>query len=222
MNSSSWTRAASRYATRGQSPVFLVPKHNRNDSVCWFIPAPAVIRPRSTPIRAIPTGCQSPIGERCCSTGLSYQPDAVIAIGDHVYWDLRSPVGSTNLGNSPIARKLVGEFARSEPILGTDNERKLKLVCTPQIRDLYGTMFRSTPVFFVQDDHDYFENDEATEAMVTFPPDDFMLRLARTTQALYYPEFLPDAGRPTGLPGSAVPTICRNLTEPCVTASCSK
>ena len=141
-------------------------------------------------------------------TGLSYQPDAVIAIGDHVYWDLRSPVGSTNLGNSPVARKLVGEFARSEPIFGTDNERKLKLVCTPQIRDLYGTIFRSTPVFFVQDDHDYFENDEATEAMVTFPPDDFMLRLARTTQALYYPEFLPDAGRPT--------RIARQRARPCV------
>jgi PhoD-like phosphatase len=138
-------------------------------------------------------------------TGLSYQPDAVIAIGDHVYWDLRSPVGSTNLGNSPVARKLVGEFARSEPILGTDNERKLKLVVTPQLRDLYGTIFRSTPVFFVQDDHDYFENDEATEAMVTFPPDDFMLRLARATQGLYYPEFLPDSGRPRGLPGSGAP-----------------
>jgi hypothetical protein len=138
-------------------------------------------------------------------TGLSHQPNAVIAIGDHVYWDLRSPVGSTNLGNSAVARRLVGEFARSEPVLGTDNERKLKLVVTPQIRDLYGTIFRSTPVFFVQDDHDYFENDEATEAMVTFPPDDFMLRLARATQGLYYPEFLPASGRPRGLPGSGPP-----------------
>ena len=133
-------------------------------------------------------------------TGLSYKPDAMIAIGDHVYWDLRSPVGSVMLGNAPEAQKLVGQFTRDMPVLGTDNERKLKLVVTPQICDLYGTDFRSTPVFFVQDDHDYFENDEATEQMVTFPPDDFMLRLARATQRLYYPEFLPDASRPLGLP----------------------
>lgn len=139
------------------------------------------------------------------ATGLSYKPDAVIAIGDHVYWDLRSPVGSLNLGDSPVARKLVGQFDRSQPALGTDNERKLKLVVTPQVCDLYGTLFRSTPVFFVQDDHDYFENDEATERMVTFPPDDFMLRLARATQRLYYPEFLPDASRPAGLPGAGAP-----------------
>ena len=134
--------------------------------------------------------------------GLSYEPDAVIAIGDHVYWDLRAPVGSVMLGNAPEARKLVGEFMRSAPILGTDNERKLKLVVSPQICDLYGTDFRSTPMFFVQDDHDYFENDEATDQMVTFPPDDFMLRLARASQRLYYPEFLPDSNRPAGLPSS--------------------
>jgi hypothetical protein len=98
-------------------------------------------------------------------------------------------------------------------VLGTDNERKLKLVVTPQICDLYRTDFRSTPVFFVQDDHDYFENDEATEQMVTFPPDDFMLRLARATQRLYYPEFLPDAARPDGLPSSGNPDRARGVSE---------
>jgi hypothetical protein len=146
-------------------------------------------------------------------TGLSYKPDAVIAIGDHVYWDLRSPVGSINLGNSAVARKLIGEFSRSEPVLGTDNERKLKLVVTPQVCDLYGTVFRSTPVFFLQDDHDYFENDEATGQMVTFPPDDFMMRLARATQALYYPEFLPDLKRPRGLPGASAPDRAPGVSE---------
>ena len=147
------------------------------------------------------------------SAGLSHKPDAVIAIGDHVYWDLRSPVGSINLGHSPVALKLVGEFARAEPVIGTDNERKLKLVVTPQVCDLYGTLFRSTPVFFVQDDHDYFENDEATPEMVTFPPDDFMLRLARATQMLYYPEFLPDHGRPRGLPGSSAAGRANGVSE---------
>jgi hypothetical protein len=146
-------------------------------------------------------------------TGLSYKPNAMIAIGDHVYWDLRSPVGSLMLGNAPEAQKLVGQFTRDLPVVGTDNERKLKLVVTPQICDLYGTDFRSTPVCFVQDDHDYFENDEATEQMVTFPPDDFMLRLARATQRLYYPEFLPDAGRPVGLPSSGAADRAPDVAE---------
>ena len=146
-------------------------------------------------------------------TGLSHKPDAVIAIGDHVYWDLRAPVGSVMLGNSPEARKLVGEFTRSAPVLGTDNERKLKLVVTPQVCDLYGTDFRSTPVFFVQDDHDYFENDEATEQIVTFPPDDFMLRMARASQRLYYPEFLPDRNRPVGLPSSGAADCAPETSE---------
>ncbi len=147
------------------------------------------------------------------ATGLSYKPDAMIAIGDHVYWDLRSPKGSINLGDSPVARQLVGQFDRAQPALGTENERKLKLVVSPQVCDLYGTLFRSTPVFFVQDDHDYFENDEATEQIVTFPPDDFMLRMARATQRLYYPEFLPDANRPLGLPSAGAPDRAPGVAE---------
>ncbi len=147
------------------------------------------------------------------TTGLSYKPDAMVAIGDHVYWDLRSPKGSINLGDSPVAHKLVGQFDRSQPALGTENERKLKLVVNPQVCDLYGTLFRSTPVFFVQDDHDYFENDEATEQIVTFPPDDFMLRMARATQRLYYPEFLPDANRPSGLPSAGAPDRAPGVAE---------
>jgi len=150
---------------------------------------------------------------RLLENGLRQRPDAVVAIGDHVYWDLRSPKASLHLGASPAARKVVGDFERSAPVLGTDNERKLKLAVTPQIADLYGALFRSTPVFFMQDDHDYFENDEATEQMVTFPPDDFMLRLARATQRLYYPEFLPEAGRPAGLPGASPPDRAPAVSE---------
>jgi hypothetical protein len=155
-------------------------------------------------------------------TGLACKPDAVVAIGDHVYWDLRAPVGSVMLGNSPEARKLVGEFTRSAPVLGTDNERKLKLVVTPQVCELYGTDFRSTPMFFVQDDHDYFENDEATEQIVTFPPDDFMLRMARASQRLYYPEFLPDKNRPAGLPSSSAVDCPAGVSESFGTLRCGK
>ncbi|MBI1356847.1 MAG: hypothetical protein GC160_21115 [Acidobacteria bacterium] len=146
-------------------------------------------------------------------TGLSYEPDALIAIGDHVYWDLLSPGGRINLGGSEALRALVGDFDRSAPVLGTDNEGKLKIAVNGQIPDLYGTLLRSTPVFFVQDDHDYFENDEATEQMVTFPPDNFALRLARATQRMYYPEFLPSPGRPLGLPGGSPPDRAPGVSE---------
>ena len=40
----------------------------------------------------------------------------------------------------------------------------------PQIADLYGTMLRSLPVFFLQDDHDYFEGDAATDRWCRFHP----------------------------------------------------
>jgi hypothetical protein len=88
-------------------------------------------------------------------------------------------------------------------VLGTQNEEVLKRSVGPQVAELYGTMLRSTPAFFLQDDHDYFDNDEADDKLVTFPPDPFMLSLARASQLLYYPEFLPDAGRAAGLPSAS-------------------
>jgi len=135
--------------------------------------------------------------------GLSFRPDAMIANGDHVYWDLLSPVGSRLLGAAPEAVKAAGTFDRSAIVLGSDNETVLKRAAGPQIVPEYGTDFRSTPVFFLQDDHDYFDNDEATDEVVTFPPSYFMLQLARATQGIYYPEFLPDSARPLGLPWSS-------------------
>jgi hypothetical protein len=137
--------------------------------------------------------------------GLAYQPDAVIANGDHVYWDQRTWLES----NNPAIRKAAAEFYKkigmfdtTQPVLGTENERALTAAVDPQIAQLYGTRLRSTPVFFLMDDHDYFENDEAEDNFVTFPPDHFDLSLARTVQDMYYPEFLPDTGRSLMLPGS--------------------
>src|SRR5258705_2481459 len=43
-------------------------------------------------------------------SGLSFQPDAMVANGDHVYWDLLAPVGSRLLGAAPEAV----QTARSE------------------------------------------------------------------------------------------------------------
>jgi hypothetical protein len=140
---------------------------------------------------------------RLLRRALRLAPDAVIANGDHVYWDLLAPVNARLLGASPEAIKTAGTFDRSALVLGSDNEGVLKRAAGPQIVPVYGTDFRSTPVFFLQDDHDYFDNDEATDEAVTFPPSHFMLHLARATQNIYYPEFLPDAARPLGLPYSS-------------------
>jgi hypothetical protein len=143
------------------------------------------------------------VRRRLLARAMSFEPDAVVANGDHVYWDLRSERADL-LGMSPAAVAYAGVFDRTRPVLGTSNEEVLKKAVGPQVAELYGTMMRSTPVFFLQDDHDYFETDEADDTLVTLPPDAFMLNLARVSQLLYYPEFLPNAHRGLGLPsGSA-------------------
>jgi hypothetical protein len=143
------------------------------------------------------------VRNRLLRRALTFQPDAVVANGDHVYWDLLSPAGGPRQGASDVAKSIAGTFARSALVFGTSNETVLKRAAVPQIVPVYGTDFRSTPVFFLQDDHDYFENDEATDEIVTFPPSAFMMQLARATQRLFYPEFLHDAARPLGLPWSS-------------------
>ena len=109
------------------------------------------------------------VRNRLLRRGLSFQPNAVVANGDQVYWDLLAPVGG-RVYQTPDAVKLAGSFDRSAIVLGGDNETVLKRAAGPQIVPVYGTDFRSTPVFFMQDDHDYFDNDEATDEIVTFPP----------------------------------------------------
>ncbi len=141
------------------------------------------------------------VRQKLLQRALSYAPDALIANGDQVYWDLLAPKASPRLGASKAALEYA-RFDRSAPILGGANESALLRAAGEQISPLYGTLCRSTPVFFLQDDHDHFDNDEATDEIVTFPPDNFMLQAARATQRLWYPEFLPDPNRSPGLPGS--------------------
>ena len=140
------------------------------------------------------------IRNRLLRRALTFQPQAMVANGDHVYWDLHSP-------RVPLERRdntRLKSFDRSALIFGNKNETVLKIAAGPQIAPVYGTDFRSTPVFFLQDDHDYFDNDEAFDEIITFPPVWFQLQLARATQKLYYPEFLPDEDRPRGLPWGSV------------------
>jgi hypothetical protein len=153
-----------------------------------------------TGVEFVPTAVRQKLLQRA----LSYAPDALIANGDQVYWDLLAPKASPRLGASKAALEYA-RFDRSAPILGGANETALLRAAGEQISPLYGTLCRSTPVFFLQDDHDHFDNDEATDEIVTFPPDNFMLQAARATQRLWYPEFLPDPNRSPGLPGSDYP-----------------
>jgi hypothetical protein len=144
------------------------------------------------------------VRNRLLRRALSFEPAALVAIGDQVYWDLLAPQNAPTSGASPQAERLAGKFDRAALVLGSDNETVLKRAAGPQILPVYGTDFRSVPVFFMQDDHDYYDNDEATDEVVTFPPPYFSLQLARTTQSLFYPEYLPDVARPLGLPWSSV------------------
>src|SRR5437870_405404 len=154
----------------------------------------------------------SAVRNRLLRRGLSFQPDAAVANGDHIYWDQLAPLAGQY--NTPEAVRLAGgKFDRSGVVIGGDNESVLKRIGSAQIVSVYQMDFRSTPVFFVQDDHDYFDNDDATDDIVTFPPTYFMLQLARATQNLYYPEFLPDAARPLGLPWSAMGDRVGGLSE---------
>ena len=133
------------------------------------------------------------IRSRLLRRGLSFQPDAAVANGDHIYWD----VHQGRRGN-PGLLSVRGErsnFDFSAPVFGVDNEAALKLAAAPQIVPVYGTDFRSTPVFFLQDDHDHWDNDVASDEFVSFPVPWFQVQLARATQQLYYPEFLHDPNR---------------------------
>jgi hypothetical protein len=155
----------------------------------------------------------SALRRRLLQRGLSFKPDALIANGDQIYWDLRAPKASKGMGASALGKEIVGVFDRAQTVFGTPNEAVFRRATAPQIIPQYGALLRSTPVFFMQDDHDYFDNDEATDDIITFPPDHFMLELARATRQLYYPEYLPDANRPLGLPGASAADRAPGVAE---------
>ncbi len=136
------------------------------------------------------------IRQRLLRRGLSFSPQAAVANGDHIYWDLHTWQGDQAGELSPAGQQSNFDFAAR--VKGGSNEEAMKLAAGPQIAPLYGSAFRSTPVYFLQDDHDHWENDSP----LTYPVPWFQLQLARTTQQLYYPEFLPDATRSAGLPYS--------------------
>lgn len=175
-----------------------------------------------------------PLGTRIrlLNKALSLKLDVLISSGDQIYYDLRYDKSAKVMGGSPRSKAFAGVFDPSRPVLGTSNEEVLKKAVGPQIANVYGTACRSIPTFFLLDDHDYFENDIATEkdgfdiklllmawrspfyrGGVSFPPDELVLELARAAQRLYLPEFLPDEDRPLDLPGSNAPDQAPGVSE---------
>lgn len=170
---------------------------------------------------------------RLLKRALSFKPDAIVSSGDQIYYDLLYDKSSKVMGGSPRAKFYIGEFDRTKPVLGTENEDVLKKAAGPQIAYLYGASCRSIPTFFILDDHDYYENDIAEKEEtgiylpllflawrspfykggISFPPDDFMLDLGRTTQKLYLPEFLPDRNQPNDLPATGAADRANGVSE---------
>lgn len=138
------------------------------------------------------------IRNRILRRALSFAPDAVVANGDHIYWDLHQWRPGEDIGMLS-ERGRESNFNFNKGVFNDNNEIAMKIAVDQQIVPVYGTDFRSTPVFFLQDDHDHWENDHPT----TYPVTLFQLELARTTQQMYYPEFLADNTRPKDLPWSA-------------------
>ena len=148
---------------------------------------------------------------------LEKKPDLVVANGDHIYWDYHSWVDNMDNG---LAREAMyyflgryGHFNDEEPVLGTANESILRAIADEQIAGTYGVRFRSTPIIFVTDDHDYFDNDDATPEKVTFPPNKFHQQLRNNLQKFYFPEFIVEEDVDAQLPGAINNTSPRLSTH---------
>lgn len=135
--------------------------------------------------------------------GLSFNPDVVIANGDHIYWDRQTM-------DKGFLKKLVklrldniyGHLDLNTPMSSEKNLSTITQIADAQIAELYGCLLRSTPTYFLPDDHDLLENDEAHEDLVTLPPKLYGIEGQGLIQKLYYPEFLSDRNRPLNLPGA--------------------
>ncbi len=122
---------------------------------------------------------------------LSFRPDAVIANGDHVYWDQETAFSRpTGAAIREYYRNKTGLFDLGVAAASQANTDVLSKVGDAQIAELYGVAFRSTPMWFVRDDHDYFDNDQVIDGVPTFPPTPFRKALTDQLQAMFWPDLL--------------------------------
>jgi hypothetical protein len=85
----------------------------------------------------------SALRRRLLVRGLSFKPNALIANGDQVYWDLRAPQASKGSGASAKGIAFAGTFDRAQPVFGTANETAFLRATGPQIVPQYGALCRS-------------------------------------------------------------------------------
>lgn len=152
---------------------------------------------------------------RLLARGLSFEPDVVISNGDMIYWDIQTALNKAAplVDAVKTAWEKFGTLDFARPMGGGENQAILTRIGDDQIARLYGTSLRSIPSFFLTDDHDLFENDEATETLVTLPPDSGRIEAERVIQSMCYPEFLPEANRSPRLPGSSAADRRPGLSE---------
>jgi len=134
--------------------------------------------------------------------GLSFGPDVVIANGDHIYWDRKTM--KRGLAKKLLQKRtdnIYGKLDLTKAMSSEPNFEVIKNIADAQIAELYGCLLRSTPSYFIPDDHDLLENDEAHSDLITLPPDQYGIDGHHTIQKLYYPEFLPDTNRPSKMSG---------------------
>ena len=133
---------------------------------------------------------------------LSFKPDLAVANGDHVYWDLWTAL---RYRRDPALRAKTAEQYRQIAWIDEDqafdsetNRRSLNTIVGRQIASIYEDRFASTPLMFVTDDHDYFENDNAGSWGYTFPARPFIFGLYQRAAAMAHPFALgrPDIGDP--------------------------
>lgn len=156
------------------------------------------------------------IRQRLLARALSFAPDAMIAIGDQIYWDQKTQLEHRAPARSAATRAFyesVGMLDYNLPATAPRNEAAIKAACEPQIAHLYGVSLRSTPSYFVGDDHDYFENDEAWPDLVTLPPHAYQRSFARYLREIFLPEFLPDPERPDLLSGAGAGDRAAGISE---------
>ena len=75
----------------------------------------------------------SALRRRLLQRGLSFKPDALIANGDQIYWDLRAPLSIKRVPEA-LRVKIAGTFDRSLPVFGTLRYGKLVEILLYDIR----------------------------------------------------------------------------------------
>ncbi len=126
---------------------------------------------------------------------LTFKPDLVVANGDHFYWDQATLLEHRNLFAASAVKLFYEQTAMLDDTQAFDaavNTRAVMTIIERQIAAVYENRLIGTPVMFIADDHDYFENDMAGPWGATFPPKPLLRNLQSLTKRLSYPVLPPN------------------------------